>query len=58
MLFNNSNYGYDCRNNLDNCTFKPIIDKVYVMSCLKKYVVFDKKVSSFVNFEFIKNVAL
>ena len=23
-LLNNANFGYDCCNNLDNCTFKPI----------------------------------
>ena len=25
-LMNNSNFGYDCRNNLDNCKFVPIFD--------------------------------
>ena len=27
-LMNNSNFGYDCRNNLDNCKFVPISDKL------------------------------
>ena len=26
-LMNNSNFGYDCRNNLDNCKFVPIFDE-------------------------------
>ena len=25
---NNSNFGYDCRNNLDNCKFPPIFDEL------------------------------
>ena len=27
-LLNNSNFGYDCRNNLDNCKFVPILDEL------------------------------
>ena len=26
-LMNNSNFGYDCRSNLDNCKFVPIFDE-------------------------------
>ena len=26
-LINNSNFGYDCRNNLDNCKFASIFDE-------------------------------
>ena len=26
-LMNNSNFGYDCRNNLDNCKFVPLFDE-------------------------------
>ena len=26
-LMNDSNFGFDCRNNLDNCKFVPIFDK-------------------------------
>ena len=25
---NNSNFGYDCRNNMDNCDFVPIFDEI------------------------------
>ena len=27
-LMNNSNFGYDCRNNLGNCKFNPIFDEL------------------------------
>ena len=27
-LMNNSNFGYDCRNNLDNCKFVPIFHEI------------------------------
>ena len=27
-LMNNSTFGYDCRNNLDNCKFVPIFDEL------------------------------
>ena len=48
-LLNNSNFGYDCRNNLDNCTFVPIFDEIDDISYLKKYYsYFDPKISSFV----------
>ena len=31
-LMNNSNFGYDCRNNLDNCQFVSIFDELHVES--------------------------
>ena len=34
---NNSNFGYDCRNNINNCTFAPIPDELNKISYLKKY---------------------
>ena len=27
-LINNANFGIDCRNNIDNCHFEPIYDKI------------------------------
>ena len=36
-LLNNSDFGYDCRNNIDNCTFVPIFDELQDVSYLKKY---------------------
>ena len=36
-LLNNANFGYDCRNNLDNCTFEPINDEINELSFIKRY---------------------
>ena len=48
-LMNNSNFGYDCRNNLDNCKFVPIFDELKEITYIKKYYnFFDPKVSKFV----------
>ena len=54
-LLNNANFGYDCRNNLDNCTFEPIRDEIGEISYIRKYNnVFDKEVSDFVNPQILK----
>ena len=48
-LMNNSNFGYDCRNNLGNCKFVPIFDELKEITYIKKYYnFFDPKVSKFV----------
>ena len=55
-LMNNSNFGYDCRNNLDNCQFVPIFDELKEIMYLKWYYnYFDSKVSSFVTADLIKH---
>ena len=36
-LLNNSNFGYDCRNNLDNLNFEPINDELKELNFIKKY---------------------
>ena len=36
-LLNNSNFRFDCRNNLDNYTFVPIFDELNEVTYLKKY---------------------
>ena len=36
-LMNNSNFGYDCRNNLDNCKFNPIFDEVNEITNVVRY---------------------
>ena len=43
-LPNNANFGYDCRNNLDNCTFEPINDEIGELSFIRRYYnnLFDK----------------
>ena len=44
-LLNNANFGYDCRNNLDNCTFEPnndelreYIDKGIYINSTREYI--------------------
>ena len=39
-LMNNSNFGYVCRNNLDNCQFVPIFDEFKEITYIKKYYIF------------------
>ena len=48
-LMNNSNFGHDCRNNIDNCQFVPIFDEYREVTYINRYNIFDKKVSSFIN---------
>ena len=35
-LINNSNFGYDCRNNIDSCFFLPIVDEVEEVCYIRK----------------------
>ena len=54
-LMNNSNFGYDCCNNLDNCQFVPIFNEIQEITYLKRYYnYFDSKVSSFVSSDLIR----
>ena len=34
-LLNNSNFGFDCRNNLDNLNFQPIKDEINELNYIK-----------------------
>ena len=45
-LMNNSNFGYDCRNSIDNCKFVPIFEEYREVTYINRYNIFDKKVSS------------
>ena len=36
-LINNSNFGYECLNNADNCSFSPIYDELEEMMYAKRY---------------------
>ena len=49
-LLNNANFGYDCRNNLDNCIFEPIRDEINELSFIRRYYnnLFDKDIRPFV----------
>ena len=55
-LLNNANFGYDCRNNLDNCTFEPINDEIGESKYIRKYhsSVFNEEVSQFVTPQLLK----
>ena len=54
-LMNNSNFGYDCRNNIDNCKFVPIFDEYKEISFINRYHnIFDAKVSEFVTTDLLK----
>ena len=50
-LLNKSNFGFDCRNNLDNCTFEPISDEIREISFIRRHHdnLFDKELSPFIN---------
>ena len=37
-LMNNSNFGYDCRNNLHNCEFVPIFDELKEITYILNYI--------------------
>ena len=52
---NNSNFGYDCRNNLDNCQYVTIFDELKEITYVKRsYNYFDSKVWTFVTADLIK----
>ena len=54
-LMNNSNFGYDCRNNIDNCKFVPIFDEYNEITFINRYHnIFDQKVSQFVTTDLLK----
>ena len=54
-LMNNSNFGYDCKNNADNCFFQPIYDEIEEFFYTKKYQnVFDQEISNFVSSEILE----
>ena len=53
---NNSNFGCDCQNNLDNCQFVPIFDEYKVkVTYVETYLnFFDPRVSQFVTGDVIR----
>ena len=36
-LMNNANFGYDCRNNADNCTFASVFDEIEGLSYTRRF---------------------
>ena len=54
-LMKNSNFGFDCRNNADNCFFQPIYDEIEELSHAKKNQnVFDQDISDFISSEILE----
>ena len=53
-LMNNSNFRYDCRNNLDNCKFVTIFDELKELTYFGRYNIFDPKISKFVTPDLMK----
>ena len=54
-LMNNSNFGFDCRNNANNLKFEPLINEIDELSYIKKYhSLFDEKVKQFVSSEILE----
>ena len=52
---NDSNFGYNCRNNLDNCQFVPIFDELKEITYINRYFnFFDSSVSNFVTGDLIR----
>ena len=55
-LMNNSNFGYDSRNNVGNCKFVPIFDEYEEITFANRYHnIFDQKVSKFVTPDWLKH---
>ena len=55
-LLNNANFGYDCRNNLDNCKFEPINGKINELSFIKRYYsnLYDRNLQPFITLRVLK----
>ena len=56
-LLNNSNFGFDCRNNLDNLNFQPIRDEINELNYIKRYCdnLYDSTIKNFVNSKVIED---
>ena len=55
-LMNNSNFGSDCRNNMDNNDFVPIFDEINEIYSLQKYYsLMDPKINNFVSGKLIED---
>ena len=53
---NNLNFGYDCRNNIDNCKLVPTFDEYKEITFIIRYHnIFDEKVSKFVTSDLLKS---
>ena len=54
-LMNNTNFGFDCRNNANNTKFEPTIDEINEINYIKRYYnLFDKRVEKFVRSDILQ----
>ena len=54
-LMNNSNFGFDCRNNANNLRFEPLLNEIEELSYIKRYhSLYDEKVKQFVSREVLE----
>ena len=53
-LMNNSHFGCDCWNNLDNCQFVPIFGEIEEITYLKRYNYFEPTVLKFITADLIR----
>ena len=54
-LMNNSNFGFDCRNNANNLRFEPLLNEIEELSYIKRYhSLYDEKVKQFVSSEVLE----
>ena len=57
-LMSKSNFGYDCRNNIDNCKFVPIYDEMKEITFVNRcHDIFDQEVKNFVVPDLLKQKA-
>ena len=55
-LMNNANFGYDCRNNFDNCYFTPVIHEIEEMAYVRKHQsIYDPDISSYFSTDHLQN---
>ena len=58
-LLNNSNFGIDCRDNIDNCIIEPLYDDTDEVSYIQKFVdISDDRYSDFHNSNLLKEVII
>ena len=54
-LMNNSNFGFDCRNNLNNFRFELLINEIEELTYIKRYHnLFDNKIKDFVSSQILE----
>ena len=55
MLMNNSNFSYDCRNDIYNCFFSPIVDEIEEVRYIRRHQnIFDPSFQNFVSCDLLE----